>query len=124
MRPVLFFLAFPLSVAFVSLPTVRAPRYRCRATLTPATLWPSLEPATTLLAKTELVETTALPVALGLVFSLYALALVVFRDAAVDWAVLETGLGGRWDATNQCAPAVCGLTRIGLDHMNVCPIDR
>ena len=50
---------------------------------------------------------------------LTALALVVFRDAAVDWAVLETGLGGRWDATNQCAPAVCGLTRIGLDHMNV-----
>ena len=50
---------------------------------------------------------------------LTALALVCFRNAGIEWAVLETGLGGRWDCTNHCEPAVCGITRIGLDHMNV-----
>lgn len=50
---------------------------------------------------------------------LTALALVCFRDAGAKWAVLETGLGGRWDCTNHCAPLVCGVTRVGLDHMNV-----
>ena len=50
---------------------------------------------------------------------LFALALVCFQNAAVEWAVLETGLGGRWDTTNHCAPLACGLTRVGLDHANV-----
>mmetsp|Transcript_87526 Transcript_87526/g.245843 ORF Transcript_87526/g.245843 Transcript_87526/m.245843 type:complete len:478 (-) Transcript_87526:37-1470(-) len=50
---------------------------------------------------------------------LSALAFVCFTAAGVDWAVLETGLGGRWDCTNHCAPRVCGITRVGLDHMNV-----
>jgi dihydrofolate synthase/folylpolyglutamate synthase len=35
----------------------------------------------------------------------------------VDWLVLETGLGGRLDATNIVSkPEVCVITRIGLDH--------
>lgn len=50
---------------------------------------------------------------------LTALALLCFDDAKLEWAVLETGLGGRWDATNHATPAVCGITRIGFDHMNV-----
>ena len=50
---------------------------------------------------------------------LTALALVCFRDAGCTWAVMETGLGGRWDCTNHCTPRVCGITRIGFDHMNV-----
>lgn len=50
---------------------------------------------------------------------LSALAFVCFARADVEWAVLETGLGGRWDCTNHCQPEVCGITRIGLDHMNV-----
>lgn len=51
---------------------------------------------------------------------LSALALVCFARADVEWAVLETGLGGRWDCTNHCErPAVCGITRVGMDHMNV-----
>ena len=45
---------------------------------------------------------------------LTALALVCFRNAGVEWAVLETGLGGRWDCTNHCSPLVCGVTRIGV----------
>ena len=50
---------------------------------------------------------------------LTALALVCFTSAGCTWAVMETGLGGRWDCTNHCTPLVCGVTRIGLDHMNV-----
>jgi dihydrofolate synthase/folylpolyglutamate synthase len=45
-----------------------------------------------------------------------ALALVAFRDAAVDVAVLEVGLGGRLDATNAADAALAVITNIGLDH--------
>jgi len=48
-----------------------------------------------------------------------ALALVAFRAAAVDVAVLEVGLGGRLDATNLVDPAVSVVTRIGLDHTDL-----
>ncbi|KAL3899464.1 MAG: hypothetical protein SGPRY_012636, partial [Prymnesium sp.] len=50
---------------------------------------------------------------------LSALAFVCFARENMEWAVLETGLGGRWDCTNHCKPLVCGITRIGMDHMNV-----
>jgi dihydrofolate synthase/folylpolyglutamate synthase len=50
---------------------------------------------------------------------LTALALVCFDVSGVEWAVLETGLGGRWDATNHLTPAVCGICKIGFDHMDV-----
>ena len=45
-----------------------------------------------------------------------AAALLEFAGRKVDVAVLETGLGGRLDATNVCAPEVCVITSIGLDH--------
>ncbi len=45
-----------------------------------------------------------------------AVALATFRDAAVDAAVLEVGLGGRWDATNVGSPLVSVVTRIDYDH--------
>lgn len=48
-----------------------------------------------------------------------AAALMWFRDRGVDWIVLETGLGGRLDATNALQPAACILTSIGFDHMDV-----
>jgi dihydrofolate synthase/folylpolyglutamate synthase len=35
----------------------------------------------------------------------------------VDAAVVEVGLGGRWDATNAVSPRVTAVSRIGLDHM-------
>jgi len=44
------------------------------------------------------------------------LAFLYFREAKVDWAVLEVGLGGRLDATNVVRPEVCVITNIGLDH--------
>lgn len=46
-----------------------------------------------------------------------ALAFLYFADSAVDVAVLEVGLGGRFDATNVMEhPLACAITTIGLDH--------
>ena len=45
-----------------------------------------------------------------------AAAWLEFRTRQVDVIVLETGLGGRLDATNICNPEVCVITSIGLDH--------
>lgn len=47
---------------------------------------------------------------------LTALAFVWFAEAQVDWIVLETGLGGRLDATNVCRPVVCAITTLSLEH--------
>jgi dihydrofolate synthase / folylpolyglutamate synthase len=47
---------------------------------------------------------------------LTAAALWLFRDLAVDFAVLEVGMGGRWDATSVVSPAVAVVTSVGLDH--------
>lgn len=50
-------------------------------------------------------------------FEVYtALAFLHFARRRVDIAIVETGLGGRLDATNVLNPAVCVITRIGLDH--------
>jgi dihydrofolate synthase/folylpolyglutamate synthase len=44
-------------------------------------------------------------------------AFLAFRDASVDVAVLEVGIGGRLDATNVIpAPRAAAITRIALDH--------
>lgn len=45
-----------------------------------------------------------------------ALAFLYFKEKKVDYAVLETGLGGRLDATNVVYPLVCGITPISYDH--------
>jgi dihydrofolate synthase/folylpolyglutamate synthase len=50
---------------------------------------------------------------------LTAAALRWFADVAVDVAVLEVGLGGRWDATNVADGAVAVVTNVGLDHAEV-----
>ena len=48
---------------------------------------------------------------------LTAVAFKLYAQERVDWLVLETGLGGRLDATNVVEhPQVCAITRIGLDH--------
>jgi dihydrofolate synthase/folylpolyglutamate synthase len=41
-----------------------------------------------------------------------------FESRNVAVSILETGLGGRWDATNVCRPAVCAITTIGIDHVD------
>lgn len=40
-----------------------------------------------------------------------------FADLAVDAAVVEVGLGGRWDATNVADGQVAVVTNIGIDHV-------
>jgi dihydrofolate synthase/folylpolyglutamate synthase len=52
---------------------------------------------------------------------LYAFSLWVFERKKVDYAVLETGLGGLYDATNVAKrqDKVCVITDIGLDHTSI-----
>ena len=50
---------------------------------------------------------------------LTAVAFVHFARASVDLAVLETGLGGRLDATNVSQPVLSIITSISLDHMHL-----
>jgi dihydrofolate synthase/folylpolyglutamate synthase len=45
-----------------------------------------------------------------------ALALAWFQKQGAQVVVLETGMGGRLDATNVVSPAVCVLTPVDLDH--------
>ena len=46
-------------------------------------------------------------------------AFVIFAEARVDVAVLEVGMGGRWDATSASDPVAVAITGIGLDHMQI-----
>jgi dihydrofolate synthase / folylpolyglutamate synthase len=46
-----------------------------------------------------------------------ALAMLYFAREQVDIVVLETGMGGRLDATNIVIPALSVITSIGFDHM-------
>ena len=39
-----------------------------------------------------------------------------FANEKVDFAVIETGLGGRLDSTNLCKPVISIITNIGIDH--------
>ncbi len=43
-------------------------------------------------------------------------ALSAFRMTGVEVALLEVGMGGRWDATNATEPIMTVLTTVGLDH--------
>ena len=45
-----------------------------------------------------------------------ACAFLYFKKQEVDVMVLETGLGGRLDATNVVMPLACGITNISLEH--------
>jgi len=47
-----------------------------------------------------------------------AIAFQYFADEAVDVAIIETGMGGRWDATNVIIPLVSVITHIDIDHTN------
>ena len=45
-----------------------------------------------------------------------AMAFYAFGAAKVDWAIIETGMGGRLDATNIIQPALAIITNISLEH--------
>lgn len=49
---------------------------------------------------------------------LFLMGMVIFADAGVDYVTLETGLGGRLDATTSIEnPVACVITSISFDHM-------
>ena len=48
---------------------------------------------------------------------LVGMAFATFADAPVDVAVIEVGLGGRWDNTNVADGAVAVVTPISIDHV-------
>lgn len=50
---------------------------------------------------------------------LTVLAFVHFAERQVDVAVIETGMGGRLDATNVVKPVVSVITTVGMDHQDV-----
>lgn len=53
-------------------------------------------------------------------FELYtSFAFLLFKETGCKWAVVETGLGGRLDATNILNPQACVLTPIELEHTNI-----
>ncbi|MBI4978876.1 MAG: bifunctional folylpolyglutamate synthase/dihydrofolate synthase [Spirochaetes bacterium] len=47
-----------------------------------------------------------------------AIAFAHFESEHVDWAVIETGMGGRLDSTNVVAPELTVITSISFDHMD------
>lgn len=48
-----------------------------------------------------------------------AMALLAFARGGVERAVVEVGLGGRWDATNVLEPVACAIGPIALDHQAI-----
>ncbi len=48
-----------------------------------------------------------------------AMAFEYFAEQKVDVAIVETGLGGRFDSTNIITPELSIITNIGWDHMNI-----
>lgn len=47
---------------------------------------------------------------------LTAIALIAFREAGIELAILETGLGGRLDSTTAAKAGIVGITPIAMDH--------
>jgi dihydrofolate synthase / folylpolyglutamate synthase len=48
-----------------------------------------------------------------------SIAFCFFQQQAVDIAIIETGLGGRWDATNLLSPLLTVITSISLEHCHI-----
>jgi dihydrofolate synthase/folylpolyglutamate synthase len=64
----------------------------------------------------QLVASKTLPALPTYFEQVTALGFLSFAECEVDLAILEVGLGGRLDATNLCAPTVCAITPVSLDH--------
>jgi len=51
--------------------------------------------------------------------ALWKVALDYFAECEVDYAVIETGIGGLLDCTNEINPILSVITKIGYDHMDI-----
>lgn len=47
------------------------------------------------------------------------MAFTYFKEQQVDYAIIETGLGGRLDSTNIISPVACLITNISFDHQDL-----
>ena len=75
------------------------------------------EYATQVRAASEELLSSSLIAALPTFFEqITAIALLAFRQNEIDVAILETGMGGRLDATSAAGAAIVGITQIALDH--------
>jgi dihydrofolate synthase/folylpolyglutamate synthase len=77
-------------------------------------IWSQIEPMVTMVDQQHIdgIEPTFFEV-------MTAMAFAVFADAPVDVAVVEVGLGGRWDATNVVDAQVAVVAPVAMDHMNI-----
>jgi dihydrofolate synthase/folylpolyglutamate synthase len=50
---------------------------------------------------------------------LTAISFQYFKEKRVDYAILEVGLGGKYDATNIVAPVISVITNVSLEHQNI-----
>jgi dihydrofolate synthase/folylpolyglutamate synthase len=64
----------------------------------------------------QLVASKTLPALPTYFEQVTAIGFLYFAEQSIDLAILEVGLGGRLDATNICAPTVCAITPVSLDH--------
>lgn len=67
-------------------------------------------------AAEELVSAGELPALPTFFEHVTAIALLAFREAKVELAILETGLGGRLDSTTAAGAEVVAITPIAMDH--------
>jgi len=67
-------------------------------------------------ALTEIIRLNSEDIPLTFFEATTAMALLAFCGAGVDIAVIETGLGGRLDATNIVDPQLCMITPVSVDH--------
>ena len=77
-----------------------------------------------IISRTDFLRYTKIIKSKGLELSmfdfLYIMAVMFFNDKKIEVAVLETGLGGRFDATNTAdKKIVTAITKIGIDHAAV-----
>ncbi|SHI53935.1 dihydrofolate synthase / folylpolyglutamate synthase [Tessaracoccus bendigoensis DSM 12906] len=77
-------------------------------------VWAEIEPYVAMVDEQRLdgVEMTFFEVITGMAYA-------AFADAPVDVAVVEVGLGGRWDATSVADATVAVVAPIGLDHTHI-----
>ena len=79
-----------------------------------AEVWGEIEPFVRMVDEWKLdgIDMTFFEVITGMAYA-------AFADAPVDVAVVEVGLGGRWDATSVADPQVAVVTPVGADHTHI-----
>ena len=79
-----------------------------------AEVWGEIEPFVRMVDERKLdgIDMTFFEVITGMAYA-------AFADAPVDVAVVEVGLGGRWDATSVADPQVAVVTPVGADHTHI-----